>query len=286
MSKTIKITIIHALAIKSAKDETYQKAIVDKAIDQKLVAAAFHEMAGNEAYHEAMLQRSMLTQIELLKTKLFNYLTGEGLAASDATIDSTESNGVTDITLSVSDRFNNGYVKSLARLAQKYVEDRMIHLWWLPVSKDFAVIYATAAEEDLGGILACFHKTAPAAPTYQFPTAIQIRYPVIPEGDQVYGYRTPSNMNLIQPEILYGNPWIITKGSDCEISYVLTGEGGNAPIDDIVVRSDHPCCNPYILPNGGWAVTGVATGYSIITLFSRHDDQVFAQFAIRVIPQD
>ena len=54
MSKNIKIQIIHSLALNSAKNETYQKAIVDKAVDQKLVVAAFHQMASNEAYHETM----------------------------------------------------------------------------------------------------------------------------------------------------------------------------------------------------------------------------------------
>lgn len=282
MSKSIKIQIIHSLAVNSAKNETYQKGVVDKAVKPELITAAFHSQAGNEAYHEAMLQRSMLTQIEKLKTYFSDYLTGDGNLAEDATISSTEEGGVSEIVLNVSDRFNNGYVKTLARLAQKYVEDRMIHLWWLPVSKEFAAIYATAAEDDLEGIKGCFNKTAPAKPVYQFPTAIVVRYPIIPECYNIPGYILPDSPAM-PPETLFQNPWIISRGSQCDISYVLTGEDGNKPIDDIVVRADNPCCNPYILPNGGWAVEGVSTGFSIITLFSRHNDQVFAKFAIRVI---
>ena len=281
MSKTIKIQIIHSLAVNSAKNETFQKGIVDKAVDPKLITAAYHSQAGNEAYHEAMLQRSMLTQIEKLKTYFSDYLTGDGNIAEDATISSTEENGVSEIVLNVSDRFNNGYVKTLARLSQKYVEDRMIHLWWLPVSKEFAAIYATAAEDDLEGIKGCFHKTAPSAPVYQFPTAIILNYPIIPESEGVPGFITGND--TIEPEMLFSNPWIIRRGADCEISYTLVGENNNKPIDDVVVRADNPCCNPYIMPSGGWAVNGVATGYSIITLFSRHNDQVFAKFAIRVV---
>jgi hypothetical protein len=225
-----------------------------------------------------MLQRSMLTQIEKLKTYFSDYLTGDGNLAEDATISSTEEGGVSEIVLNVSDRFNNGYVKTLARLAQKYVEDRMIHLWWLPVSKEFASIYATAAEDDLEGIKGCFHKTAPGKPVYQFPTAIDIRYPRIPGN----GYITPAN-KTVPTETLFNNPWVISRGSMCDISYVLSGEDGNKPIDDIVVRADNPCCNPFIQPNGCWGVEGVSIGYAIITLFSRHNDQVFAKFAIRVI---
>lgn len=283
MSKTIKIQIIHALAIKSAKDETYQKGVVDKAVDPKLIKAAFHEQAGNEAYHEAMLKRYMFTQIEKLKTYFSDYLTGDGNIAEDATISGTEENGVSEIVLKVSDRFNNGYVKSLARLSQKYVEDRMVHLWWVPVSKDFATLYAQVAEDDLVAIMGCFHKTAPAVPVYQFPTAITVRYPVIQELNGTPGYVTPENRRLIEPEMLFSNPYVIGRGQEAEISYTLTGENGSKPIDDILVRSDNVCVNPYILPSGGWGLQPKSRGFALITLFSRHNDQVFTQFAVRVV---
>lgn len=285
MSKTIKIQILHELAKNSAKNETFQKGVVDKAVDPKLITAAFHEQAGNEAYHETMLGRYMFTQIELLKTFFVDYLTGGGNIAEDATISATEENGVSEILLSVSDRFNNGFVKTIARLSQKYVEDRMVYLWWNVVSKDFGAIYAAAAEEDLAGIRACFAKTAPKAPEYRFPTAIEIRYPIIPERNGVPGFITPSGVgdnSVIPVETLFANPWLISRGSESEISYVLTGENDKKPVDDIIVRADNPCCTPFIDAEGHWCLRGDSVGYSIITLFSRHNDQVFAKFAVRV----
>ena len=284
MSKTIKIQIIHSLAMNSAKNETYQKGVVDKAVKPDLITAAFHEQAGNEAYHEAMLGRYMFSQIELLKTFFSDYLTGGGNVAEDATIDSTEADGVSEILLKVSDRFNDGYVKTLARLSQKYVEDRMIYLWWHSVSKEFAAIYAGAAEEDLAGIRGCFNKVAPSAPTYDFPTAIELRYPIIPERDHVPGYITPDNRDTIEPEMLFANPWVIGLGSETEISYTLSGEDNRKPIDDIIVRADNTCCQPFIMSNGRWCIRGQQTGYAIVTLFSRHNDQVFNSFAVRVVP--
>ena len=283
MSKTIKIQILHELAMNSAKNETYQKGVVDKAIDPKLITAAFHEQAGNEAYHEAMLSRYMFSQIEILKTFFADYLTGGGNVAEDATISGTEENGVTEILLSVSDRFNDGYVKTLARLSQKFVEDRMIYLWWHSVSKEFAAIYGGAAEEDRAGIMACFLKTAPSAPVYRFPTSIVLRYPIIPERNGVPGYITPNGSDTIDPEILFSNPWVIGRGQESEISYTLTGENGKMPVDDIVVRADNPCCLACIGPDGRWLVRGISKGYSVVTLFSRHNDQVFAKFAVRVV---
>ena len=284
MSKNIKIQIIHSLAMNSAKNETFQKGVLDKAVDQKLITAAFHEQAGNEQYHEAMLGRYMFSQIEVLKTFFAGYLTGGGNLAEDATIDSTEADGITEIMLNVSDRFNDGYVKTLARLSQKFVEDRMVYLWWLPVSKEFAAIYLGAAEEDKTAIQNCFHKTAPEAPSYKFPTAIEIRYPIIPERDKVPGYVTPDNKAVVPPEILFSNPWVMGRGSETEISYTLSGEDGSKPIDDIVVRADSPCCNPFMDARGRWCIRGIRTGLSIITLYSRHDDTVFASFAVRIVP--
>lgn len=282
MSKTIKIQILHALAMNSAKNETFQKGVVDKAVDAKLIQAAFHEQAGNEQYHEAMLGRYMFSQIELLKTFFVDYLTGDGNIAEDATIDSTEIDGASEIVLNVSDRFNNGYVKSIARLSQKFVEDRMIYLWWHSVSKDFAAIYANAAEEDKAALMNCFNKTAPSAPEYHFPVSIEMRYPIIPERKDVTGYITPDNSDVVQEEFLFANPWIIGRGDESEISYILTGENGKKPVDDIIVRCDNACCDAVIGQNGRWCLCGKTKGFTIVTLFSRHNDQVFNKFAVRV----
>lgn len=282
MSKTIKIQILHGLAISSAKNETYQKGVVDKAVDSKLVAAAFHEQAGNEAYHEAMLKRFLFTQIEKLKTYFADYLTGEGLQAEDATIDSTEDNGVTEILLSVSDRFNDGYVKTLARLSQKYVEDRMIHLWWVPVSKDFATLYAGVAEDDMAAILNCFHKTAPKAPTFHWPASIYVSYPILPTRNGIPFSFWPDSEGVNTPEILFGNPWLMGIGDNTDITYEIVGEGGVLCMDDIVVRADNPCCQPYITPQGRWALRACCKGHTIVTLFSRHNDNVFVKFAVRI----
>lgn len=286
MGKIIKIQILHDLALNAAKNETFQKGVVDKAVDPKLITAAYHEQAGNEQYHEIMLRRFLFTQIEKLKTKYSDYLTGEGNLSNDATVDTTENEGVTEILLSVSDRFNNGYVKTLARLSQKYVEDRMIHLWWVPVSKEFAALYAQIADDDLTGILECFKKSAPVAPVYQFPTGIILQYPVIPERNGIPSVLYPGGSDgdvPVAPEILYGNPWCIGRGDHTEISYTLTGENDKKPIDDIVVRCDNGCCMACIGNDGHWYIEGKAAGYTIVTLFSRHNDNVYAQFAVRVV---
>ena len=129
MAQVIKIQLIQSLILNSVKNETYLSGQLTKADNEKLVATAYHEAAGDEQYHQRMLSRGMFTQAEKLKTWFDEYLTGPGNTVDDPLVSSEETTDSFVILLKVSDRFNLGYVKTLARLGQKYVEDRMIHLW-------------------------------------------------------------------------------------------------------------------------------------------------------------
>ena len=280
MAQVIKITLLKALAVNSAKNETFKTGVIDKAADQKNVTVAYHESAGDDQYDERMLARGFFTQCEMLKTWFSEYLVGGGLPTDDPLVSSEESNDSVEITLRVSDRFNKGYVKTLARLSQKYVEDRMIHLWWATSDDKKAAFYAKLAEEDLAGITQCFNKTAPTAPAYNFPDTITLTFPVIdrratvPAGSPA-GYVVPV-------DTLMSYPYIIAVGDVTEITYVLSCTSGNKPVDDIIVRADDGCCMPCLDEQGRWQVLGTKPGMSVITLFSRHDDRVFARFALRV----
>ena len=280
MAQVIKITLLKALAVNSAKNETFKTGVIDKAADQKNVTVAYHESAGDDQYDERMLARGFFTQCEMLKTWFSEYLVGGGLPTDDPLVSSEESNDSVEITLRVSDRFNKGYVKTLARLSQKYVEDRMIHLWWATSDDKKATFYAKLAEEDLAGITQCFNKTAPSAPSYNFPDTITLTFPVIdrratvPAGSPA-GYVVPV-------DTLMSYPYIIAVGDVTEITYVLSCTSGNKPVDDIIVRADDGCCMPCLDEQGRWQVLGTKPGMSVITLFSRHDDRVFARFALRV----
>lgn len=272
MSKIVKITLIRSLAVNSAKNETFLKGMLDKAASDKAITVAYHEQAGDEEYHERMLARAFYTSVEKLKTWFADYLTGSGSVADNPLVDNEETE-TKEIILTVSDRFNDSYVKTLARLAQKYVEDRMVHLWWSSIDEKKSAFYAQLAEEGLEGIRRCFSKTAPTAPTYDFPTAITLRYPVV----------TASAPGTVVPAAtLYESPILIAIGQNTEISYTISGEEGRMPIDDILVRCDNSCCSAYLNDNGMWCVGGTKKGIAIVTLFSRHNDQVRASFAVRV----
>jgi hypothetical protein len=283
MSKHIKIPLIKSLIINTVKNVTFKRGQVDKAADVRNTVVAYHETAGDEQYHERLLERGYYTNVELLKTRLSDYLDGTGNIAEDPLISGEETGGTNTIVLKVSDRFNDGYVKSLARLCSRFVEDCMIADWYSSFDDKRSAYFAQLAERDLASVRLSFAKTSPKAPAYQFPTAINLRYPVIPERDGIPGYVTPDNRGLIDPVQLYGNPWIISRGDESEISYTISGEDGAMPLDDIIVRCDDPCCEACVASDGGWLLKACSPGFTIVTLFSRHDDTVFAKFAVRIV---
>ena len=277
--KVIKIQLIQPLILNSVKNETFLSGQLTKADNEKLVATAYHQAAGDEQYQQRMLSRGMFTQAEKLKTWFSEYLTGTGNNADDPLVSSEEESDSIVILLKVSDRFNLGYVKTLARLGQKYVEDRMIHLWWAPIDKERSEYYAKMALEDLEGIRRCFNKTAPEAPSYNFPDTISLLFPVIDQRATVSG---GSAAGIVPADTLMSYPYIIAVGEETEITYTLSCNSGKKPTDDIIVRADDGCCMPCLDEYGQWLVRGIKPGITVVTLQSRHDDTVFARFALQV----
>lgn len=284
MSKHIKFTLIKSLIINTVKNVTFKRGLADKGADARNTVSAYHETAGDEQYHERLLERGYYTNMELLKTRLSDYLDGPGNIADDPLISEQEKDGTNEVILKVSDRFNDGYVKSLARLCSRFIEDSMIADWYAILDDKKSAYFMQLAEKDMASVMQAFTKSAPAPPAYRFPTAIQLRYPVLPEREGIPGILTPDNSGHIQPLQLCDNAWPIALGEDSEISYILTGEDGRMPIDDIIVRCDSPCCRPEITPEGHWQLHAASTGFTVVTLFSRHNDQVYNKFAVRVIP--
>ena len=166
MNETIKLTLFKPLILESVKNETFQKGKFDKAVDSKAVTAAYVEQAGNETYHERILERSLYTSLEELKTHLSDYLSSNGGTTANNDIETTEQGNNIILSLVVSDRFNKGYTDTLARLSSKYIEESMLMDWWRPVNEKQSVMYANFVERDLAAIKRCFNKTAPSAPRY------------------------------------------------------------------------------------------------------------------------
>ena len=252
MDNTITLTLLKPLIIESVKNETFQKGKFDKAVDQKAISMAYVEQAGNESYHERILERTLYTSLEELKTHLSDYLSTDGGTTAD-NITSSEEGDQIIITLVVGDRFNHGYTDSLAKLSSKYVEECMLMDWWRPINEKQSLLYANFVERDLAAIKRCFNKTAPVAPTYQYTTSLEVEASSIDIG----------------------------VGEEATVTYIISG----GAIDDIEIRiEDRQICGAG-RSREGFTIVGRQLGHTYVQLYSRHDESITETIHVYVTDQ-
>ena len=252
MDKTITLTLYKPLIIESVKNETYQRGKYDKAVDQKAINVAYVEQAGNEDYHERILSRSLYTSLEELKTHLSDYISSNGATTGD-NIGHSESGDNIVITLVVGDRFNHGYTSSLAKLCSKYIEEAILMDWWRPVNEKQSALYAQFVERDLAAIKRCFNKTAPVAPSYKYPTSLNVNGSAIDLGI----------------------------GEEHTITYSIS----DGAIDDIEIRIEDTTICQAGRTAEGFTVIGKQLGHTWIQLYSRHNTELTQTVHVYVTDQ-
>jgi len=241
MDNTITLTLIKPLILESVKNETFQRGKFDKAVDPKAISAAYVEQAGNEDYHERILERTFYTSLEELKTHLSDYLSSSGSTTGDNIASSVNGDNVT-ITLVVGNRFNHGYTDTLAKLSAKYIEEAMLMDWWRPINEKQSSLYANFVERDLAAIKRCFNKTAPVAPTYQYPTSLTVD----------------------------GSAIDIGVGEEHTVTYSIS----DGAIDDIEIRIEDTSICQAGRTSEGFTVIGRQLGHTYIQLYSRHNEEL------------
>lgn len=286
----IKLVLSKNEILQRVKAKSHIKGVGDMASKQNAdnVRYAHNEQAGDDKDSDFLLLSSLRTGIDRFKSVIVDYVITfeDGTDTADNIHDnlSNTTEDVFTIFLEVSERFNRAMTQPLTDHASAYVENQMLYDWYLPLAPEIAKNFATAAAAIQIEINQCFVKVRPKVPTYKYPTEIIMRYPIIPDRDGLPGYITPDNEELMQPEMLFGNPWIMGIGQESEISYTLRSEqDGFSPLDDIVVRADNGRVCGVGLKKGRWHCWGKNTGYTTVTLYSRHNDQVFCQFAVRIV---
>lgn len=254
MEKSIKLTLFKPLILESVKNETFIKGNFDKAVEPKALTAAYVEQAGNEAYHDRILLRTLETSLGELKTQLSDYLVTMNGTTSGDNISSSEDGDKIYIILVVGDRFNFSYTDTLAKLCAKYVEETMLMDWWRPINEKQSALYATFIERDLVAIKKCFNKTAPKTPTIPYTQTIE----------------------------LTGSAVDIGIGEEQTISYTLSA----GAIDDIEIRvADEHICKVGRTEEG-FTVEGVIYGHTSAEIYSRHNPEARATVEIYVSIQD
>ena len=253
MDQTITLTIIKSLVMESVKNETYKRGQFDKALDPKAMAAAYHEQAGDEAYHERILQRSLYSSVEELKSHLYDYIVADGFSAADNSITSSDDGTNIIITLNVSSRFNKAYTQTLARVGAEYITNDMLFLWWTPINEKQATFYAQLVERNLASIKRCFNKTAPVAPTVPYTTVLNVP----------------------------GSSICIGIGEAYTITYSIS----DGAIDDIECRVEDRNLIEAGRSLEGFTVMGKQHGHTYIQIYSRHDESLTKTIHVYITDQ-
>lgn len=250
----IKLNLVKSLIIESVKAETYIKGEIDKSSAQGINKLAYNEQAGDDEHHERKLVRTMYTALGELKGMLSNYLDNSGTSSGDNIVSEVEDD--TDsivLTINVSSRFNKAYSDSLAKLCSKYIEDKMLVLWWGTINQNQAAFYSNLVTSDIDSIERCFNKTAPSAPKIGYTTKINLM---------------PSDYSTLDMNI----------GDEEQISYSIDA----GALDDIeILIADENIAKAYRTSNG-FSVFAANAGVTTAKLFSLHNDTVSKIITIQV----
>lgn len=257
----IKCQIIKSVVIEAVKSTTYLKAKVDSAADENAVKVGFNEAAGDDEVHENLLTHDFQTALEMVKTLLAEYLVPTAQSVGDNIIYyNDKDDDIVEFVLNASRRCNGTMTDTLARLVAKYVEDYMIFQWWTKTTNlKQAEIYQASLAVDEKSIRRCFVLSGPTLPTIPYTQHLTAKV----DGSEEDGAVT-----------------IALENKEETLSYSID----NGAIDDIEARSDDPSVleihrspEPYT-----FSLNPVNTGVAIVTLFSRHSDDLKVEVEVTV----
>ena len=257
----IKFQIIKSVVIEAVKSTTYLKAKVDSAADENAVKVGFNEAAGDDEVHENLLTHDFQTALEMVKTLLAEYLVPTAQSVGDNIIYyNDKDDDIVEFVLNASRRCNGTLTDTLARLVAKYVEDYMIFQWWTKTTNlKQAEIYQASLAVDEKSIRRCFVLSGPTLPTIPYTQHLTAKI----DGSEEDGAVT-----------------IALENKEETLSYSID----NGAIDDIEARSDDPSVleihrspEPYT-----FSLNPVNTGVAIVTLFSRHSDDLKVEVEVIV----
>lgn len=259
----IRLRIYKSEIMKAAKDETYLSGRSVLAADGSNTEVVYNMQAGDDSVHESKLLRSLRVGLDSLKSQLTNFVKNDGERTGDNISDTmVADHDYFDIVLNVSERFNKGYVSSLASMSSAYIIDYTIATWWTAVNPSLAANYYNSAGAVLGNIRRCFIKVSPISPAYKYPRGIE---------NGAY-YENGE-------ELVIGRPY--------PAPYSVYGENEDDTdvVDDVLIESSNPAYIKVDGTVGNYTITRLAPyGLSTIRLYSKHDPSVEGGWAIENWP--
>ena len=161
--KNLTLTLNAADIKLAVKADTFITGQIDKSADMvKNAALAFNEQAGDEAYHETKLYRTMKGALAKFEAQIAEYV--ETSDASATITDTLAQTSTTfDLIIGVGNRTSGAFANTLAHLAQEYIINTMLYYWWQPIKPTLAKDYIAFAADNMLDVKRCLAKSAPTA---------------------------------------------------------------------------------------------------------------------------
>ena len=158
---TVTLSLNKALIYEAVKADTYLTGQAEKTIDGANNARAYSEQAGDDNYHNRKLERTLYGAVGRFEVELADFI--DTSASGNISHNFPAQDDTFTISFVTSSRFNTGLVSPMSQLAQEFIINTMISMWWLAMKPDLANQYKVQAQDSLFQVRKCLTKTAPAA---------------------------------------------------------------------------------------------------------------------------
>lgn len=265
----IKIQIHKATVLENVKHTTLMKGRFEEAAGQT-PKTALRLYSGDDPAQDYFLDNSFNAAIEVLKTILAEHIVPEDNTIGNNVIyNEQNSNDVVEITLDVSRRHNGAFVDTIARLSAKYVEDYILYEWWNSIGNtNMAAPLQASLALDETTIWRAFMLPAPRVPAIPYTSSLSI------------GIRGEASLTSTSN----GLQTTIERNEHNTLTYAID-EGA---LDDIEARSDNPSvltiCRD--VAKCSFCLNTVNTGIALVTVFSRHNDDVKVELLVTVTEEE
>lgn len=257
---TIKITLIKSLIIEAIKNVTFLKGKIDETNPQ-LQNLAYNEQAGDDQWHERILERNLFAGVEKVKSTIIEHLESIGATIGDNDFSTQTNDDNIIIFLNVPERFNVSQTSTLSQMISKCVEDYMLYNWFTPINLQQSESYLKMYQFDIEKIMGAFSKTAPTIPQRRYTTEVSVE-----AFDDMDG--TP----VIELEL----------GQDDTITYHID----ELATDDITAMSLTPDILRVRRSPRGITLHPVHPGIAKVKLYSIHNDNVCCHALVKITGQE
>ena len=281
----IKLTFSKQEILQRVKSKTHKKGTTDIADKgDKAVKYAYNEQAGDDENDTFLLLSALRTSLDKLKAFIGEFLQSDDTTAADnITDDLSSAEDTFNLTLIVSARFNKSMTQPLADLGSRFMEDDMCLAWYTPINANDAKIYAELLSTDELAISRCFLKVKPSVPVHSFPKDFTITSTTGGADSAVSFVKNVSSAVFSRDVDITTKSFPRAIGDELVIKYTLSkGSDGETPLDDIICSVNNQK-GEVVIEDGIYVVYARHAGEFIITLYSKHNTELFYQAKINVV---